>query len=277
MNKIAIMMRVSLVSESINNEGSIGNVVQPRQITIGEEIRQAISGGMLKHMHTRKLRLIADEEELCEDCKLFKPAKSSKVKDENKKYSKSGNKVIKCLIDDIEGFMDVKDGNCKRKSCIEFSDAIAISENEVENWIHSRVDISQEGDDQMIFHRPVRSNTYALTIVVDLDRIGYDDELLKDCISIEDKKDRQSKCITALKNMFLEMKGAMSSTKFPHLINIEGVLINKTNKNSILTTYSALNDDFVEVINKISVGNDIYNFNNVLEFNEVLNKFTNHN
>jgi CRISPR-associated protein Cst2 len=72
MNKIAIMMRLQLAGESLNNEGNIGNVTQPRQIEFSNgEIRQAISGEMLKHLHSRNLRLLAEENELCDTCKIF--------------------------------------------------------------------------------------------------------------------------------------------------------------------------------------------------------------
>ena len=41
MNKIAIMMRLKLTGEALNNEGTIGNVIQPRQIEFpnGEVLR----------------------------------------------------------------------------------------------------------------------------------------------------------------------------------------------------------------------------------------------
>lgn len=282
MNKIAIMMRIDLGAESLNNEGNIGNIIQPRQLTIDGEVRQAISGEMLKHIHTRNLRLLADDSELCDGCKIFKPTKDTKPSNVNDNFSKSGNKVANCIIDDIEGFMDVKDGNCKRSSVIKFSTAISTEEVEPEMWLHSRVDPTEEygkenakakkekGDNstQMIFHRPIRSNVYALVMTVDLDRIGFDDEKLIYCLDEEQKKSRQVKCINAIKNMFLDLEGAMCSTRLPHLKNIEGILVHKTDKNEVLSKYSPLKDDYIEVNKNISSKSSV--FNNVEEFVRVI-------
>lgn len=290
MNKIAIMMRLQLAGESLNNEGNIGNVTQPRQIEFPNgDVRQAISGEMLKHNHSRNVRLLADENELCDTCKIFSPMKNGKVKEMDNKLSASGNKVKECIIDDIEGFMNAgKGANEKRTSCIKFSWAIATEENEYQTMLHTRVDVTQDNskkkedrettegegntnkdqNTQMLFHRPLRNNEYALTIQVDLDRIGFDDEKLIYALDDDIVKARQDKCIKALLNMFIDMEGAMCSTRLPHIQNIEGILVKKTNKNQILSKYSALNDDYKEVNEKIS--DDTIMFNDIITFTEVM-------
>lgn len=314
MNKVAIMMRIKLAAEALNNEESVGNVVIPRQITIDGENRQAISGDMLKHLHTRNLRLLADETELCEGCKIFSPNKNSSPAEKNENLSESGNRVKNCIIDDVEGFMDPK-GSAKRRSPINFSFAIAIEENEYQNLLHTKVDTTDEAgkkkkriskipkktdsnennnkivesllldestqsdesknqneenkNTQMIFYKPVRSNEYALTVQLELDRIGFDDQKLKYSVDEATQKLRQQKAIMALRNMFLDMEGAMCSTRLPHFINIEGILVKKNNKYQVLSKYSALNDDYKEVNQKIS--NESITFNNVEEFCDVIN------
>lgn len=292
MNKIAIMMRIKLSGESINNEGNIGNVVQPRQIEMKNgEVRQAISGEMLKHYHSRNLRLLADEDELCDTCKIFSPMKNGSVTNEDHELSSNGNKVRQCIVDDAEGFMNAGKGkNEKRTSCIKFSWAIATEENDYQTMLHSRVDVTEDNyvkkterkkgesdgntnedqNTQMIFYRPIRDNLYAITIQVDLDRIGFDDEKLKYVLSENKIKERQKKCIKALINMFVDMEGAMCSTRLPHIENIEGVLVTKTDKNQILSKYSALNDDYKEVNAKISDKATV--FNNIVEFVDVMKK-----
>lgn len=271
MNKIAIMMRLKLAGESLNNEGSIGNTMQPRQIEFeNEEIRQAISGEMLKHYHSRNLRLLADENELCDTCKIFSPMKKGKVKENDERLSPSGNKVKNCVIDDIEGFMNVDKGvNEKRVSCVKFSWAIATKENEYQTTLHNRVAVADDDQTaQMLFHRPLRNNEYALTVQVDLDRIGFDDEKLIYTLEEDKIKARQEKCIRALLNMFVDMEGAMCSTRLPHIQNIEGILVRKTDKNQVLSKYSALENDYKEVNQKLS--DDTIVFNDILEFSDAM-------
>ncbi|MEX0083013.1 DevR family CRISPR-associated autoregulator [Clostridium butyricum] len=290
MNKLAIMMRINLIGEDLNNEGTIGNVIQPRQIELPNgEIRQAISGEMLKHYHSRNLRLLADESELCDTCKIFSPMKNGTILEKDSKLSASGNKVKQCIVDDIEGFMNAgKGANEKRTSCIKFSWAIATQENEYSEMLHTRVDPTQSNnkkkrdkskdyDDantnkdqntQMLFHRPLRSNEYAITIQVDLDRIAFDDEKLTYTLSEDKTKERQIKCIKALKNMFIDMEGALCSTRLPHICGIEGVIVKKQDKNSVLCKYSALQDDYKEVNDKIA--DDSVIFNNIEEFADIM-------
>lgn len=294
-NKIAIMMRIGLDGEALNNEGNIGNMMKPRQVELCDgTIRNAFSGEMSKHQHSRNLRLLSDDNELCDTCKIFSPMKNGKVKSKDKKLSDSGNRVKECTIDDCEGFMNAGAGlNEKRTSPIKFSYAISIDENEYQTMLHSRVDptsannktkkqkIEQDGDTtsdantnskqnpQMIFYRPFRSNIYAITVEIELDRIGFDDEKLIYAVDEEIRIKRQKKCLQALINMFIDMEGAMCSTRLPHLRNIEGVIVQKTDKNDVLVKYSALNDDYKEV-NK-SIGTNVVQFNNIQEFVNVIN------
>lgn len=290
MNKIALMMRIELNGEALNNEGNIGNLIQPRQIELNDgTVRQAISGEMLKHLHSRNVRLLADDNELCDTCKIFSPMKNGNVKEKDDRLSDSGNKVKECIVDDIEGFMNAGKGkNEKRTSCIQFSWAIATEENEYQTVLHSRVDptssnnkkkseketTENEGNTnadqntQMIFHRPIRSNEYALTVVVDLDRIGFDDEKLIYAISEEERVLRQKKCVKAIVNMFTDLEGAMCSTRLPHICNMQGVIVIKTDKNQVLSKYSALNDDYIEENQKISDNTKV--FNSMYEFKEVM-------
>lgn len=289
MRKIAIMMRVRLDGEALNNEGNVGNVIQPRQIELCDgTVRNAIAGEMLKHYHSRNVRLLADDSELCDTCKIFSPMKNSVIKDKDKNLSESGNRVKECIVDDIEGFMNAGKGrNEKRTSAIKFSWAIGTEENDYQTMLHNRVDPTEKNtkkkdedttsdantikdqNTQMIFHRPIRSDEYAITIQVDLDRIGFDDEKLIYAISEKDIKTRQEKCMKALVNMFVDMEGAMCSTRLPHIRDIEGIVVDKQDKNEVLTKYSALNNDYKKVNEKLS--NRSHQFDNIEEFVEVMN------
>lgn len=278
MKQIALMLRMELVGEDLNNEGTIGNVVQPRQIILENgEIRQAISGEMLKHFHSRNLRNLATEEELCDRCVIFSPMKAGKVEKEDKKLSASGNKVKNCIIDDVEGFMDAGKSNAKRTSCIQFSWAIATKENDYQNMLHTRVDVTEkggkknEGEDksaQMIFNRPLRNNTYATTVMLDLDRIGFDDEKLVYVLDKETIKERQKKSLIALRDTFANIQGANCTTRLPHLCNIEGIVVRKTNAEQVLTKCSPLKDNYREEIKEVC--EDTKEFDSVVEFVKVI-------
>lgn len=295
--QLAFMMRATFYGEALNNIGSIGNVTQSRELIMPNgTIKQVISGETLKHQHTKNLRLLADEDELCSTCKIFSPMKNGDIKTKDDRFSDSGNRVLNCIIDDCHGFFNGGKGrNEKRESLISFSWAIATEENECQEMVHSRVEplssqnkktknekkkdngedatISdgnsiKEQNTQMIFYKPIRCNTYAITIKVDLDRVGMDDEKLIYVIDDKIRVKRQKKIIQALRNMFIDMEGAMCSTRLPHIIDIEGVVVDKKDVNDVLVKYSALNDDYKEK-NK-EIGTNVTEFNNIGEFVKVL-------
>lgn len=275
-------MRIKLNGEALNNEGSVGNVMRPRTIELMDGVRNAISGDMLKHLHSRNLMLLADEDELCDTCKIFSPMRNAKV-DEDEALSQSGNRVKACIVDDVHGFMNAGKGrNEKRGSAIRFSWAIGSQNGVSQTVLHSRVDNTDKNntkktDDtisdantiaeqstQMIMHKPLRSDEYAITIQVDLDRVGFDDEKLKYTIGEDLAKNRQRKVLSALRNMFIDMEGAMCSTRLPHIMDIEGILVDKQNKDEVLVKYSALNDDYQDVNEEIA--NTSHRFDNISEF-----------
>ena len=275
-------MRIKLNGEALNNEGSVGNVMRPRTIELLDGVRNAISGDMLKHLHSRNLMLLADDDELCDTCKIFSPMRNAKV-EEDDLLSQSGNRVKACIVDDVHGFMNAGKGrNEKRGSVIKFSWAIGSPAGVSQTVIHSRVDNTDknntkkakdttsdantitEQNTQMIMHKPLRSDEYAITMQIDLDRIGFDDEKLKYAVDEDVVKNRQKKVMNALKNMFLDMEGAMCSTRLPHIMNIEGILVDKQNKDEVLVKYSALNDDYQDV--NESIANKSHRFDNIAEF-----------
>lgn len=301
-DQVMIILRETLEAEDLNNEGNIGNITQPRQITLSDgTVRQAISGDMNKHIFTNNLRKLASDDELCSSCVLFSPMKNGKVKITDDNLSDTGNRVRECIVDDAAGFMNAGGGrNEKRESIVKFSTAISTEEIEPELWVHSRntaiteenkskkkdkiinatsdeeksnVNITDgnsisEQTTQMIFYKPIRCNQYALSIQVDLHRIGTDEE--RGIYAIDDNviKERQRKIIKAITNTILNTEGANCNTQLPHLRNIEGVIVRKTDKNDVLTKYSSLNDDYKEV-NK-EIGTNVIEFENIVEFNNVM-------
>lgn len=289
MDKVAIMMRIGLEAEALNNEGAIGNSMLSRQVKVlNGQLVDAISGEMLKHFHSRNLRLLADDNELCDTCKLFSPMKNGEIHEVDENLSASGNRVKNCIIDDVEGFMNAgKNKNEKSHSCIKFSWGLGVEDSNVETVFHSRVDptdknnkkkdtkdttsnanTNSDQNTQMPFYRPLRSNEYAITVTIDMDRISFDDEKLVYTLPEDKVKTRQVKCLQALRNMFIDMEGAMCSTRLPHIRSIEGILVRKNDKNDVLVKYSARNDDYLQVNQNIATNSVV--FNNIEEFVDVI-------
>jgi len=66
------------------------------------------------------------------------------------------------------------------------------------------------------------------------------------------------------------MEGALCSTRLPHIMDIQGVVVQKTDKDDVLIKYSALNDDYKEINKKI--GTNVTEFDDIEEFVDVINK-----
>jgi len=132
--EIAILGRVVWNLHSLNNEGTVGNVTEPRSIRIidpntGEAVTtDGISGEMLKHIHVEKMwELENDKNMFCDACKQLKPEKADGVKEVRK--AKTPEEVIKnalkCELCDIHGFL-VQQPTVSRSSVVEFGWALGI-------------------------------------------------------------------------------------------------------------------------------------------------------
>lgn len=301
--KLQFGVRLELIGEALNNEDSLGNATKSRSIKLtDEEVRNAISGNMLSHIFTKNLRTLADKEELCDTCKIFSPMKNGKVVDQDKNLSASGNRVKACLIDDACGFMNAGKGcNEKRSKVLNFAWGIA-TQGTVDTALYNRVDPTEKNskakenqdkilDDngkeiidttseantnkdqntQMIFHRPVRSSEYAIMTQINLSRVAFDDE--KQMYVFDDKekiKARIRKIIIAYRNTLLDIEGAMCATNMPHLKGISGVVVEKTSAEELMSKYSPLNEDYMEIHKDLS---NTKSFNTIKEFIEVIERF----
>lgn len=299
--EILFALRLDLVGEALNNEENIGNITKGRCIKLkNEEIRSAISGNMINYVFNKNLRLLADKNELCDTCKIFSPMKNGKITDEEKdnNLSESGNRVKKCIIDDVAGFMNAgKGANEKRSKIINFSWGIA-TQGVQSMALYNRIDTSEanykpkkdkkdvngkvdttslantnkDQNTQMIFHRPIRSNEYSIISNINLSRICFDDERQR--YVFEDNnviKERIKKVLLAYRNTIIDIKGALCSTNLPQILGVNGVMIEKTSAKEVLSKYSPLNDNFKEVhlnLNK----NNAKEFNNVEEFVKVIDE-----
>ena len=78
--EFSIIGRIRIDAHSLNNEGTVGNVTEPRTIVLADGSKtDGISGEMLKHMHMRNMWALAEDKNiLCDACKNLSPLKASK-------------------------------------------------------------------------------------------------------------------------------------------------------------------------------------------------------
>jgi len=287
------VMEMDLDAEAMNNEDVIGNVLKPRIIILKDGTsRNAISGNMLKRIFVKNLRLLSDANELCSTCKIYSPMKNGKITKRDASLSESGNRVKNCIIDDVAGFMNAgTQKNEKRDSIIDFSWAIAREGVRDDDVVYTRVDPSIYGGEkkkekgersneanendnqntQMLFYRPIRSSVYAITVQMDLHRIGFDDEKQIYALDKEQLKARIQKVLEAFRNTFLDIKGALSTTNLPHFNGIRGIVMEKTNRFERMTKVSALNTDFIKRNQDLSTKSTV--FENEQEFQKVIDHY----
>ena len=131
--EIAILGRVVWNLHSLNNEGTVGNVTEPRTVNIfdtkGKPVStDGISGEMLKHIHAEKMwELEANKDKFCGACKQLKPEKADGVKEvkESKKPEEAVKKALKCELCDVHGFL-IQQPTVARSSVVEFGWALGI-------------------------------------------------------------------------------------------------------------------------------------------------------
>ncbi|RKY12730.1 MAG: hypothetical protein DRP82_06435, partial [Planctomycetota bacterium] len=155
--EVAILARVKWNLHSLNNEGTLGNVTEPRTVVLADGAKtDGISGEMLKHIHFEYLWQIAQgapNPTFCVACKQKSPFKADKAiilekpdrtkdvfninyltegqKEQNIKGQEVPEKIIKaslaCVVCDLHGFMLAQQGVAiSRPSTLEFGWAVAI-------------------------------------------------------------------------------------------------------------------------------------------------------
>lgn len=298
--EIGFVGRIQIDAHSLNNEGNIGNVTEPRTVILANgEKTDGISGEMLKHIHTEALWQITDKKQLCTACKTMSPMKadanpdnekiSTKIKELSQKrkatkdtkqkdeFSKlisdelktTLNNAISCPICDLHGFL-IQSPPLNRKSVIEFGWALALPANFYRDiHLHTRVAVGEKGkeegkgasvSEQMIYNRPTRSGTYAFISVFQPWRIGLNEIDYIYTIGEEERKRRYELGLDAYKAMMSRLEGAMTTTRLPHFENIEGLLI-KTEKPNPVTVLSPLKDDYAQQMEVIAGAQNIQKFN----------------
>ena len=299
--EIAILGRALWELHSLNNEGNVGNVVEPRSVKIIDpNTRKAvttdgISGEMLKHIHAEMMWILDDKNNLCEACRTLHPERFNYVVSKNKSKFKSPDQVIEeavksCDICDIHGFM-VEKPTVSRKSTVEFGWALGIPEVYRDIHLHARHALGEkgkrqeseegrEGGTQMIYHRPTRTGKYAIITVFQPWRIGLN-EAKPDVYTYDGKrrKERYQLALRAYQLMFTRPEGAMTTTRLPHTVDFKGVIVYSTEPVPV-PVISPLKEDYTKEITEIarSFKEDekspiyILEFNSLSEFVANINK-----
>lgn len=262
--EIGLVGRIRIDAHSLNNEGTVGNVTEPRTIVLANgEKTDGISGEMLKHIHAEALWQLAKDRKtpLCTACDKLSPMKAEanqKLNDMSVELALS--EALQCSICDAHGFL-VQKPTINRKSTVEFGWAIALPNKFYRDiHVHTRVasgekkrKSSEEGgvSEQMIYNRPTRSGTYAFISVFQPWRIGLNEIDYTYAIDDKTRKDRYELVLDAYKAMMTRLEGAMTTTRLPHFENIEGLLV-KTKNAMPVPVMSPLSDGYAQQIEAIA-------------------------
>jgi len=286
--EIGIVGRIRIDAHSLNNEGTVGNVTEPRTIVLADGRKtDGISGEMLKHIHTEAFWQLAKERNvsLCVACQTLRPEKANrnpeitKFKGTKKALYKVLNEALKCALCDVHGFL-VERPTLSRKSTIEFGWAIAIPEQFYRDiHVHTRVAPGEKGkeaeSEQMIYNRPTRSGIYAFVSIFQPWRIGLNEINYSYVLDDEERRRRYNLVIDAYKAMLSRLEGAMTTTRLPHTSEIDGLIIKTTNAMPV-PLITPLKDNYKEQLEKIIKSENIQKFDSLPNALEKLDELKNY-
>ena len=296
---LAIVGRATWDLHSLNNEGSIGNVTEPRTVMLADGTKSdGVSGEMLKHVHANAFWQIAREDVgLCENCRKLEPNKANK---EPTITAISGSlealttAISQCALCDLHGFL-VEKPTINRASCIEFGWAVGLPEhNHRDLHLHARHAVGERakpskadedaeagtgessesaGTSQMVYNRPTRSGQYAVVSVLSPWRIGLEHFEYTYVIDEEERQRRYQHALRAYQAMFWRPEGAMTTTRLPHVEGFSGAVVVSTT-NLPAPVVSGLADDYLDqldgLVASIGEGLQVRRFGNVAEFVDTL-------
>ncbi len=245
--EISLMARVTWDLHSLNNEGTVGNVTEPRTVVLASgQKSDGVSGEMLKHIHSYNIWLLeADKSHFCPACACLHPQRADEPKYRKTLSGKDNievmSKAIKnCSLCDLHGFL-MQEPPINRRSTIEFGWVVGIPEHfHREIHLHARhsqterqtkeqraeaeQEEQREVSAQMPYHRPTRSGIYALVSLFQPWRIGLNEINYEYVLGADDRKARYCLALEAYKAGFMRADGAMTSTRLAHVEAIEGII-----------------------------------------------------
>ncbi|MDZ7330945.1 MAG: DevR family CRISPR-associated autoregulator [candidate division KSB1 bacterium] len=290
---LSIAAKLLLNVHDLNNEGSVGQSLDIRQIRMvaenGEPLPEmpAVSGRMMKHWHQEYMRKYALEKKLplCRLCNDGQPDRQSDAKDEL-------NAIQSCVICDVHGFLSTeKMTNApRRSSCASFSWLLPVlgTNPTSKQVIHSRVasgtaaTAGTQDTSQMIFYKSYSSGVFSFISNIELSRIGktIDNRLINGTI-----QDRQKLAVQSLLPLVIGSFGASQSHALPHTkcLGLLAALSNpdKPIPNLISPIYSngfeesiALLESLGDSVSWWTYGEGLKNAKNTVQeiFNEILNR-----
>lgn len=301
--EMAILGRITWNLHSLNNEGTVGNVTEPRNVRIidpntGDAITtDGISGEMLKHIHAAYMWRMGKKSKFCAGCKKLEPERSFKDKaiKSKRNFSEIEKEAIKkCILCDCHGFLFPEAAiTGSRSSIVDFGWALGLPKNGEfirDIHLHTRVAPSKKSKSmvasgekgkkgeittQMIYHRPTRSGSYAVISLFQPWRIGLNRADMKYVISNGDRKERYELILKAYQAMFMRTEGAMISTRLPHTTDFLGIII-LAKTNIPVPVISPLKKDYIdkvkEILSRKSFADnfELVKFNSVSEYVGVL-------
>lgn len=282
--EIGFVGRIRIDAHSLNNEGTVGNVTEPRTIVLASgEKTDGISGEMLKHIHAEALWQLAKDKaiKLCSACEKLSPMKADANESIRKMKAELALKeALQCTMCDIHGFL-VQKPTINRKSTVEFGWALALPNKFYRDMhVHTRVaageKVREKGEEaevseQMIYNRPTRSGTYAFISVFQPWRIGLNE--IDYIYTIDDKarKERYELVLDAYKAMMSRLEGAMTTTRLPHFEDFEGLIV-KTKNATPVPVISPLADGYAQQIEAIVSPQNIQRFSSFASMLEEVDK-----
>jgi CRISPR-associated protein Cst2 len=243
---ISLCGRLTLDMHALNNEGTEGNQMLTRQVTIVDDTGNlhtvnAISGDMLKHIQAEHLLYVAltDDLPISQPCRRLDPNRIAADRDflnriNGKKDAEVTDEIIKtCAITDMEGILLTERRATPRNSVIEFGWLVGLPEKtRTESYIHLKR-VADAGEQtsgeasnlgQNLFHRPASSGIYAAVVHVEVARIGFNDFTRAYPITPEDRNKRYKALLKSILFTFLQPSGAQRNTQLPHILGFSGVI-----------------------------------------------------
>lgn len=302
--EIAILGRAVWQLHSLNNEGTVGNVTEPRSIRIIDPntkkavTTDGVSGEMLKHIHTEIMWTLDNKSNLCDACKVLNPEKFNFAIKTKKVTVKDVEDALRqaleiCDICDVQGFL-LERPTASRKSTVEFGWALGIPEIYRDIHTHARHALGEKGrgesqDDegaegvttQMVYHRPTRSGVYAVISVFQPWRIGLNEARQSKYTYDADDSARERRYKLALKAyqlLFARPEGAMTTSRLPHVEDFSGVIVYSTEPMPV-PVISPLKDNYASEIKTIAKRLDnslkVVEFEGIADFATKMGQLTN--
>lgn len=305
--EIAIVGRAIWNLHSLNNEGTIGNVTEPRTVVLWDGTKtDGVSGEMMKHIHAFWTWLQAKQNNLslCNACQQFQPQRADAARkgltSDKGKESKAMNEAIsRCVLCDLHGFL-VQQPTIHRQSTIEFGWVVGVREKfHRDLHIHARhavgeqatTTVEETGENeqaeeeqkdqrteegvavQMLYHRPTRSGVYAFVTLFQAWRIGLNEVVYTYAVNDGERQKRYEAALTAYEWTFKRPDGAMTTTRLPHIEGIKGVVLVARDAVPV-PLLSPLRDDYRTKLKELAEkqGVEVHEFEDLVGLTEILAK-----